>query len=229
MKRLFVCSLIAAFLVISFYGCDDDEVVTAPSNNLSFSLQASNVSLAKSFTDTIAFDSIKLLIRDLRFGVCGCNDSTCVKTGTFVVYLKLDGSLNQIALANLPYGTYQKAKFYIHKPEPVEDPPDPAFKSGTGSDERYSVLVYGRYNDSTFVYRCKKSATQEISFDTPVLIGASGITNITLVVNPYTWFKLNGLVLQPNDANNENDIDNNIKTSFLRAFRDNDRNGRPDN
>ena len=48
---------------------------------------------------------------------------------------------------------------------------------------------------------------------------------MTITVEPLSWFIKNGTVLNPNDEANENDIDNNIKDSFNKAFRDNNHDG----
>jgi len=53
-------------------------------------------------------------------------------------------------------------------------------------------------------------------------------SNITLKVQPYAWFWNGADYIDPMLSSNENDIDNNIKTSF-KAFKDNDHNGIEDN
>ena len=50
-------------------------------------------------------------------------------------------------------------------------------------------------------------------------------TNVTLSVDVNSWFYKGTVVLDPNNTANKNDIDNNIKDSFLKAFRDNNKDG----
>ena len=52
--------------------------------------------------------------------------------------------------------------------------------------------------------------------------------NVTLVVDPYEWFRENDDYLNPAVPNNSGNIDDAIKNSFARAFKGNDRNGEPD-
>ncbi len=229
MKRSLFAAFLGIVLLLGFTGCEKDDPVTTPSPNLEFSLKVDNNAMAKAIADSISYDTIKVLIRDLKLKKSGGNDTSNARTGMFAVMLKLDGSITQIALSLLPAGTYERAKFYIHKPNDNETPPDPEFKTGTATNERFSVIVKGKYNGVPFVYKSKKSATEEIEFDSVVTIGSTGSTNITLIVNPSTWFKKGTEILNPSDPANENDIDNNIKDSFLKAFRDNNKDGKPDN
>ena len=52
--------------------------------------------------------------------------------------------------------------------------------------------------------------------------------NITVLVNPSLWFMNGGNILDPSNSGNENIIDDNIKNSFKRGFRDDNKDGRPD-
>jgi hypothetical protein len=50
--------------------------------------------------------------------------------------------------------------------------------------------------------------------------------NLTITVDPVNWFYKDNVLMDPNDPANENDINKNIKHSFKRCFRDDDRNGK---
>lgn len=50
-------------------------------------------------------------------------------------------------------------------------------------------------------------------------------SNVTLSVDVNSWFFKGDIILNPTVADNFNDIDNNIKDSFKKAFKDNNRDG----
>jgi hypothetical protein len=49
-----------------------------------------------------------------------------------------------------------------------------------------------------------------------------------MVVNPGSWFKNGSAIIDPSNPGNSNIIDDNLKNSFRRAFKDDDKNGMPD-
>ena len=70
-----------------------------------------------------------------------------------------------------------------------------------------------------------------LRFPNSLLVNVGGKTNITLKVTPFSWFVKNGVILDPMNAVNINDIDNNIKENInenFKIFVDNDKNGQPD-
>jgi hypothetical protein len=89
-------------------------------------------------------------------------------------------------------------------------------------------VVKGTIDGNSFVYKSKKSAHQHIRFEPPLEVIDNTNTNLTITVDPNTWFYKDGMFLDPNDPANENDIDNNIKDSFNRCFKDNDHDGDDD-
>ncbi len=52
--------------------------------------------------------------------------------------------------------------------------------------------------------------------------------NLTITVNPYSWFFEDGVYLDPSDPSNESEIEMNIEHSFKDAFKDNNKDGIPD-
>ena len=67
----------------------------------------------------------------------------------------------------------------------------------------------------------------EMTFSNPVTISAGQKVNMTISLNPYSWFFANGDYINPSSSNNENTIDDNIKNAFRHIFIDNDLNGQP--
>lgn len=174
---------------------------------------------------TIVLDSAKGLLEMVR--IQGTNTAD-IKAGPFVMRLMLDGSMSMMGVNAVTGGTYNKVSFKFHKHNPGEPVLDPDFV-GTGT-VGYSFVIAGKYNDTPFVYKSPKTAIAEVTVDPASYVNPTSVTvyNITLVVNPTGWFVKNGILMDPRDPVNENDIDNNIKDSFKKAFKDDDVNGIPD-
>ncbi len=232
LRKLFAL-ISLALLCFLFQRCDSTET-TDSTVSLSFSTQ---VLIQKITDDTIILDTVKILLRDvkLKYETDSENDSSnnngdevSVKVGPFVVYLNLNGVTTDFAVSNIPPGSYNKVKFEIHKIEASETSPDPEFKEGDDSSLRYSVIVKGMYNSNPFIYKSRKSAHQKINPNSPLVVEQNTFTNLTITVDPYSWFAEDGEILDPTNPANENDIDNNIKESFKQCFKDDNRDGDDD-
>jgi len=224
-----ILSLITLFSLGSFLmqGCGED-AVSPQADNVDFSVMSSGDSIGNDI-GILILDTVKVLIKDIKLNVANNNqDSTNFKVGPYVLYLNMVSSLNIVSTAYIPPGTYDKVKFDIHKLSDNETPPDPDFVDVNG---RYSVVVKGRYNGISFIFKSDKSAHQKLTFPGNLQVSASGKSNITLQAKPYIWFIKNGIYLDPGDPANHGDIENNIKDNInahLKVFVDNDRNGVPD-
>ncbi|MCJ7648563.1 MAG: hypothetical protein MUP85_08115, partial [Candidatus Lokiarchaeota archaeon] len=129
---------------------------------------------------------------------------------------------------SIPPGFYNEIKFKIHKLEGSEIPSDPEFKEGEDNSLRYSVIVKGKYNSVPFVYKSRKSAHQKVELDTPLEIVENTYTNLTITVDPFSWFMNGQTEMDPRDSANADMIDNNIAQSFKGACRDDDHDGEHD-
>jgi len=220
-KLLFlICTITVTGALLT--GCKD-EAVTSTADNMEVSMMSSP-GVTDNAINTLTLDSVKILLKDIKLNVAAAsNDSVNFKTGPFVLRLNMNSSVNLISTAYIPEGTYDKVMFEVHKLQDGEIV-DTAFSFGGG---RYSVVVYGKFNLVPFIYRSTKSAKQKITFSPGVGISSNTKANITLKVQPYTWFWNGSDYMDPAVLSNENDIDNNIKASF-KAFKDNDKNGLPD-
>lgn len=150
-----------------------------------------------------------------------------INMNSLVVNFNLSGEVKQVIEKSIPEGVYTKIKFQLHKPEDFETVSDPEFKTGTSGNQRFSVIIKGSYNGSAFVYKSRKSVNIVLNFHQPVDI-RNNMKNITLLLQKNLWFINNGITLNPNDDDNSDIIDDNIKRSFAKAFKDDDKNGRPD-
>jgi hypothetical protein len=218
--------LMFSFLFVLNQGCDSTEP-DGSRISLSFSTPAVTDKITD---DTLVLDTVKILLRDIKLGFekdpnnwgssTGDDQEINVKVGPFVVYLNLAGVATNFAVSTIPEGTYNKIKFKIHQVEPNEPPIDPEFKEGDNNSLRYSVIVKGIFNSQSFIYKSRKPAHQKLMLDTPIVVEPNTITDLTITVDPSTWFMKDGVYLDPNDPANENDIDNNIKDSFKRCYKD---------
>ncbi len=214
-------------------GCGNNS--TSPTlNNFSLSIQKDPNSPGASASDTLNIDTVKIMLKNVELFSDSLNyheeheDSEEVEIGPFVVNLNLNGSLNTIALTDIPAGTYRGVKFEIHRLNRNEAVLDSEFIDSTCGQKGYSVIVKGTYFDSSFVYKSRKSFHQRVIFPAPITVTDNGMINVTLTVDPYTWFYKDGTYLDPNDYNNHWMIDKLIRNSFNTCFKDNDRNGDPD-
>lgn len=236
-KKIFksLGSLLLFLSTILIIGACDTTETTNGTVSLSF---ASETGLQKINAD-IQLSEVKILIRDIKLekesdgeseGEEGNDETECenIKVGPFIVNLNLIGLTTDFVVNNIPAGIYDELKFEIHKLEASETPPDPEFKDGEDSSQRYSVIVKGVYNSNPFIYKSRKSAHQELEFENLLVVEENTATNLTIIVDPYTWFYQDEVLLDPTDPSNENDIDNNIEHSFKKAFEDDDHNGEDD-
>ena len=219
-SRRFLFVIFNILAIGLFSACD-----TADTNNSTVSLSFSNQTLAKILDDNIELDTVKILLRDIKIKNQSANNESNLKVGPFVVYLDLSGMTTDFAIGDMPPGFYDRVRFSVHKIEDSETPPDPEFKEGNESNLRYSVIVKGKYNSQDFIYKSRKSAHQDLKLETPIEVEANEIANLTIAVNPFSWFFDGTTLLDPTDAANENDIDNNIKDSFKKCFRDDNHDG----
>ena len=230
MKLHSVLKVMAAVLISGalFVSCDTTQTTNG---NFSLSFGSTNP-LNKTAADSLQITEIKILLKDVKLeqesadkitggGHHGEGDEVVVRVGPFVVNLNLTGLTTDFVVSDIPAGTYDEIRFKIHKTGGDEIPPDPEFIDGVDSTKRYSVIVKGTYNGIPFIYRSSKTASQKLRLDQPLVVEENTMTNLTITVDPLTWFYDDGNLLDPTDTNNMGKIDHNISASFRNAFRDN--------
>ena len=222
MQKLGVLFLLSLFF---FYGCENSTEVQDSSLSVTF---FSVGSLQKVQNSTLQLNSVKVLIRKLEFKSANSNDFLDIKVGPFVVQINPDGIKTDVLRNNIPPGSYERVKFEVHKLEDFETPPDSDFIDGNSGSERYSLVEEGTFNNSPFVYKSQRTTYQELEFPTPIIIDDNMSVNLTITVNPYSWFIADGVYLDPSDPSNESEVEMNIEHSFKDAFRDNNKDGSPD-
>lgn len=224
MKPRFIAVLVATIVVLQ--GCSK-EGPTTPATSENFSLSVMTGSSVQK-GGILSIESAKVLLKNIKFHQFPSDNGLDVKVGPFAVMLNLAGDITTVAATNVPAGLYDRVKFRLHKPEDFEPIPDPDFREGESGSLRYSVIVRGTYNGHSFIYKSRQNADQEIRLSSPISVTDDGVVNVTLVVDPGSWFVSNGQAINPTVPGNAQTIDDAIKASFSRAFRDNNKDGRAD-
>lgn len=225
-QALFITAAFATALIVA--GCNENPTSPETGPAISLSIAAQSSGSAAQSSGTLTLESAKVLLKRIQFHRYPSNDSSDIKTAMIAVPLNLNGPVNTVAASNVPAGQYDRIKFRIHKPEDTEPIPDPEFREGASGDLRYSVIVRGTHNGRSFVFKSREVTYQEIRFATPITVGNNQTVNVTLVVDPASWFMRNGAALDPADESNRQRIDEAIKESFRNAVVDNNRDGRAD-
>ena len=219
-------------------GCNDGPAQpTAGSLSLSlrFNANVANAGLAKSAGVAAAVDSISLTrVRVVlsKIELEAFDDSMEFRSAPMILELNLNGTMQTIAVAGVPFGTYSEVEFKIHR----VDSSDLALLPGAQDFlqlPRASVivagLVYQNGNTQSFTYRSGLNVQQEYDLTPPLVVSdANPTANLTINVEAAQWFKNGaGFLLDPTDPNNQNQIANNIKASF-KVYEDDDRDGDDD-
>jgi hypothetical protein len=213
-----------AFTILYLPGCDAGGGITIPSGASSLTV---SVKSDDNIDAPVIITEAKALIANVEFEKQSDGRDQLHQPGPLVMNFSLNGTLKDMGTQYIIRDNYTKIKFQLHKPEENEIPPDAEFKDGTGVNQRYSFIIKGTYNGSAFVYKSKQAAAIIINFDKVTNIDLK-TSNISVLFNKLKWFKNGTSDLNPNDPANESIIDNNIAASFIRAFRDDNKDGVPD-
>ena len=217
LRRITLFSLLFSLL---FIGCD-----TTENTDSTLSLNFANESYLGKVDANFQLTEVKILMKEIKIKNQASTDDLQVKTGPFVVQLNLQSRITQFAVATIPAGNYDRVKFEIHKVDEAETPPDPEFKEGLESEFRFSAIVKGEIEGTPFNYRSRKSAKQDIKIEGDIVVEENGSANLSITVDPYSWFYEGDKFLDPNDPANESKIENNFQYGFKNAFKDSDKDG----
>lgn len=224
---LVISLVLGLTITINFTGCDENGGITVPSgvSELTVSVKADDNALDN--PESITINEAKALITNVEFEKQSNGKDELHQRGPLVYVFNMNGAVKEMGTQYIIRDNYTKIKFQIYKPEENETPPDPEFKEGTEVNQRYSFIIKGTYNGSAFIYKSKQAANIVINFQSVENIDLK-TSNITIVFNKLRWFMNGSTELNPNNPQNENIIDNNIKNSFKKVFRDDNKDGFPD-
>lgn len=216
-------------ILLLFTSCGEDSAV----NNNTGGNNEGNTSMSVKLDESVigsnypVITEAKALITEIELETEPSGTSHEIRIAPVVIYFNTGGQVVNVTSGNIPAGTWNKIKLKIHKPEETEPIPDPEFREGTSGNQRYSFIIKGSFNGNQYVYKSRKTASIIINLNTPINTG-NGSRNITVLINPSLWFIHNGNVLDPSNSANDDQIDDNLKNSFKRAFRDDNKDGIPD-
>lgn len=150
-----------------------------------------------------------------------------------LINLPVDSSVATALGISIPTGTYSALEAKV-RPVRTEDHAgagSAAFLTAHPDFANVSVRVEGTYNGTPFTYLGAPSAEFETAFNPPIAVDTAKV-NITVHVDLATWFRdASGALIDPKTANaggaNASLVAANI-TRSLRAYRDDDRDGRDD-
>jgi len=217
-------------LLVSFIGCKNENLISPESelskpnnNNVAVSFFSGSISDINSFNITEA----KFVLRQMRLKVSEGETLADIRMEPFVVNLNLTThAVITAAIATILSGNYHMLKLQIHKPSPQDNISDPDFME---SNRSFSVVVKGFFNEEPFVFKSAITSARGIIIEnSPIFIAPTVLVNFTITLNPYFWFYRSGELMNPMNQNNQHYIDDNIRDSFKRVFRDLDMNGQPD-
>lgn len=205
----------------------------APAISLSIGGENSGVLAVDSVTITRA----RLIIRDIKLK--SSSDSLNFRTDPMVVELNLASANQTLEVKDVPFATYRRIEFDVHRTQPSEISSLPAAEQTKFTEflagEVYSVIVEGMVyrtgqSAASYVYRSKIDAKQKIDLLPELTVSEqSPQANITMLISSGGWFRNStGALVDPTDKNNEGVIDENLKGS-IRIFKDNNKDGLKDN
>jgi hypothetical protein len=187
---------------------------------------------ALTLSNGITIDHVRIALREVELERASATpddtrDLQEYEAGPFVLDLSgaaLNGTVQQVTVKEVPAGTYREIKFKVHAPSTTDSTNAAVQAMATVAGGPASIIIEGQVDARPYVFVSALDAQQkyEGSFN------FSGDQNVTLNVDPSTWFGGSGQArLDPTVANNKSAIENNIQSS-MKLFEDDDHNGMDD-
>ena len=228
-KNTFLVAALLNILPFLVTGCDIGGEIIIPSGATDLSVNVkSDDNAVDNPADVIVITEAKTLITDIQYERERDGLNQLHHTGPYVINLALDGSLKELMKGFVVRDIYTKAKFQVHKAEDGQQISDPEFIEGPGDSQRYSFIIKGTFNGTPFIYKSKKSMDIVINLNKSSNV-KNKTHNFTMLFNKTIWFLNGSTVLNPSLPQNTDMIDNNIKSSFKKAFLDDNKDGVADN
>jgi hypothetical protein len=205
--------------------------VSAPARSMSASF-----AVAPAPAPDVVVDSVHLVLSHLQLAVAtaACTPSTGGPQGEcddlalppLLVKTSVGEGVKTAVSAPVPIGSYAALEAKIEVVSKSDDQPGAAeFLAANPTYKDISVKVFGKYKGAAFVYTSAAKAELEIAFATPLQVAAAGNTNITVALDPASWFLSSpGVYVDPTIAANAALVNANIRKSF-RAFEDDNKTG----
>jgi len=188
---------------------------------------------ALTLSNGITIDRVRIALREVEVEHASATpddlrDLQEFEAGPFVLDLSgaaLNGTVQQVTVKEVPAGTYREIKFKVHPPS-TSDSTDAAVQAmATVQGGPASIIIEGQVDTKAYVFVSGLDVAQKYE---GAFNFSSGQQNVTLNVDPSTWFGGSGTArLDPSVAGNKSAIENNIQSS-MKLFEDNDHNGMDD-
>jgi hypothetical protein len=203
----------------------------APARSISASF-----SVAAAAAPDVVVDSVHLVLSHLQLAVATttCTASTGGPQGEcddlelppVLVKTRVGEGVKTVLSAPVPTGSYAALEAKIDVVSKSDDQPGAAeFLTANPTFKDISIKVYGKYKGTTFVYTSAAKAELEVAFATPLQVTDAGNTNLTVALDPASWFQsAPGVYVDPTSAANAALVEANIRKSF-RAFEDDNKTG----
>ncbi|MFA6469563.1 MAG: hypothetical protein WCW35_11750 [Bacteroidota bacterium] len=226
---------------IALWGCEGTTETKSTGGTLSMSAKYTTAVLAKSGSiaavDSIQIIRARFILRDIKFK-SPKEDSSNFRTSPMILELNLNGSIQTIGSIAVPFGSYSRIEYDVHRVEQPEISALPASEQEQFAEflsgERYSIIINGisymaGAAPDTFTYRSKVDAKQKVDFSPAIDVSESSPSvNASVVISSAQWFRNQlGALVNPNDTNNEGIIDENLKAS-IKVYKDNNKDGSKD-
>lgn len=217
-NKLFKLCNLALIGAVVFVGCDVSQSGPDAQSEVQLRMQATNATAntakfsASQETSGVTIEEVKFFIEEMELESVQ-NDSLDFEVENFIVNLPLDGSPLVKAEIEIPVGLYDEFELEIEKPDDADvEVTDPDFRDETGS---YSVVVKGLYNGEAFTFRFSEDFEIDVDLSPPLELTESGNSVLVISIDVNSWFKgADGIDLDPNDADNTEQINENIELSF---------------
>jgi hypothetical protein len=170
----------------------------------------------------IVLNRVRVVIRKVELEKAGTLEMDEIASGPYLLDLSgtsLDsGGVAKVLEASFTPGTYSEIKLEIHKPEPGEIGVNGDLTAMIAANA--SIIADGTIDGANFSFATAVSAEQKFEGNLVLNNGS----NLTLDVDPSTWFTSSAGRLDPTVATNRSQIESNIQSSF-KAFKDDDHDG----
>ena len=170
----------------------------------------------------LVLNRVRVVIRKVELEKAGTLEMDEIASGPYLLDLSgtsLDsGGVAKVLETSFTPGTYSEIKLEIHKPEPGEIGVNGDLTAMIAANA--SIIADGTIDGADFTFTTAVSAEQK--FEGNLVLNAG--SNLTLNVDPSTWFTSSAGRLDPTVAANRSQIENNIQSSF-KAFKDDDHDG----
>jgi len=188
---------------------------------------------ALTLSNGITIDRVRIALREVELERASSTpddvrDLQEYEAGPFVLDLSgtaLNGTVQQVTIKDVPTGTYREIKFKVHPPSTSDSTNAAVQAMATVQGGPASIIIEGQVDTKAYVFVSGLDVAQKYE---GAFNFSSGQQNVTLNVDPSTWFGGSGTArLDPSVAGNKSAIENNIQSS-MKLFEDNDHNGMDD-